>query len=147
MTVSPGSLNYGADKTAQTFTITNTGVNTLTWTINKDEINYAQGVDWIFDISPASGETNKEQDTVTVTVSRAGLEPGTYTATIPISSDGGDKTVTVSMEVTQEENPALRINPNVLYLRDTDTSGTVEIANARTGTLVWTIGDAGLLER
>jgi len=140
LTVTPGSLNFGADKTVQTFTITNTGVSTLTWAINKDDINYAQGADWIFDIAPASGETNKEQDAVTVTISKAGLVPGTYTASIPISSDGGDKTVSVSMEVTQEENPALNLNPKVLYLKDTDTSGTIEIANTRNGTLVWTIG-------
>jgi hypothetical protein len=140
LTVTPGSLNYGADKITQNFTITNTGASILNWTINKDEINYAQGADWIFDIAPASGETNKEQDTVTVTISKAGLVPGTYTASIPISSDGGDKTVSVSMEVTQEENPALNLNPRVLYLKDTDTSGTIEIANARNGTLVWTIG-------
>jgi hypothetical protein len=140
LTVTPSSLNFGADKITQTFTITNTGASILNWTINKDKINYAQGADWIFDIVPASGETNKEQDTVTVTISKAGLLPGTYTASIPISSDGGDKTVSVSMEVTQEENPALDLNPRVLYLKDTDTSGTIEIANARNGTLVWTIG-------
>ena len=77
---------------------------------------------------------------VSVTISRAGLLPGTYSATIPISSNGGDKTVTVSMEVSKAEDPRMKINPNVLYLNKADTSGTVEIANAGTGTLVWTIG-------
>ncbi|MCX5904844.1 MAG: hypothetical protein NTV89_15550, partial [Proteobacteria bacterium] len=51
LTINPVSLNYGADKIVQTFTITNTGPGTLSWNINKEGINYDQGVDWIFDIT------------------------------------------------------------------------------------------------
>jgi|GEM_PF-1202852 len=141
LTINPGSLNYGADKIVQTFTITNTGPGTLSWNINKEGINYDQGVGWIFDITPASGETNKEQDTVAVTISRAELLPGTFTATIPISSNGGDKSLSISMEVTAAEAPVLKLNPTVLYLKETDAAGTVDISNAGTGTLVWKLGD------
>ena len=142
LTVTPGSLNFGADAVVKTFTITNAGPGTLQWNINKDEINYAQGSwSWIFDIAPASGETNKEQDTVTVTISRAGLDPGTYTATIPISSNGGDKSLSISMDVTAAEAPVLNLNPGVLYLKNTDSAGTVDIANTGTGTLVWKLGE------
>jgi hypothetical protein len=140
LTVIPAALSFGADTTVQAFTITNTGVGTLSWTIDKAAVNYEQGVDWIFDITPASGETGGEQDTVTVTINRAGLEPGTYTATIPVSSNGGNKTLSVSMEVAAEENPRMNVNPGVLYLNSTESEGTIDITNSGTGTLVWKFG-------
>ena len=76
-----------------------------------------------------------------MTVSRQGFYPGTYTATIPISSNGGDKSLSISMEVTAAEAPVLNLNPGVLYLKNTDTAGTVDIANTGTGTLIWKLGE------
>ena len=45
------------------------------------------------------------------------------------------------MEVTAAEAPVLNLNPGVLYLKNTNTAGTVDIANTGTGTLVWKLGE------
>ncbi|MCX5902494.1 MAG: hypothetical protein NTV89_03280, partial [Proteobacteria bacterium] len=44
-------------------------------------------------------------------------------------------------EVTAAEAPVLNLKPTVLYLKDTDAAGTVDISNTGTGTLVWKLGE------
>ncbi|HNS32034.1 MAG TPA: hypothetical protein PKN36_03560, partial [bacterium] len=56
---------------------------------------------WITSVLPVSGTTTTEVDAVEIKVSRAGLAVGTYTATIPITSNGGNKEVLISMTVIE----------------------------------------------
>jgi hypothetical protein len=58
---------------------------------------------WI-SVSPTSGSSTGEHDTITVTVNRSGLSPGHYTGTVTIDPNyGSDQTVSVDMDVPESE--------------------------------------------
>ncbi len=97
LSVSPGFLFFlNRDATEQAVTITNSGTGTVNWEIGQAVYRPgAQG--WITAISPISGSSEAlEDDVVTIAVSRAGLNPGLYSATIPVeSSSGGNKNINI----------------------------------------------------
>ncbi|HEX5647291.1 MAG TPA: fibronectin type III domain-containing protein [Nitrospira sp.] len=81
----------GSNPSAQSFTISNTGTGTLTWTAGDDAA-------WL-SLSPASG-TNT--GTVAAAVNLTGLTAGTYSGTIIVSATGAtSKTLPVSFTVKQ----------------------------------------------
>ena len=88
LSVSPDSLDFGATQPQKTFNISNAGGGTLTWSVSEDKT-------WL-SVSPTSGTG---ADTITVNVDRSGLSPGDYTTDISVSSNGGNETVQVTMEV------------------------------------------------
>ena len=84
--------SVGASPSAQSFTISNTGTGTLTWTAGDNAA-------WL-SLSPASG-TNT--GTVSAAVNLTGLAAGTYNGTVTVSATGAtSKTLPVSFTV----NPA-----------------------------------------
>ena len=98
LVISPVALEFGSEQTEQLFTITNEGTGTLAWTVAEEET-------WLT-VSPGSGSTTTEADDVTVTVSRAGLDPGDYTGTVTVTPGEGDpEDVTVTMSVAEEPPP------------------------------------------
>jgi hypothetical protein len=102
LSVSPASLDFGATQTQKTFNISNAGGGTLTWSISEDKT-------WL-SVSPTSGTGDT---TVTVNVDRSGLSPGDYTAGINVSSNGGNETVHVTMEVEEIPSVDLRVEHTV----------------------------------
>ncbi|HDD25193.1 MAG TPA: hypothetical protein ENF52_07135, partial [Chloroflexi bacterium] len=89
---STSSLDFGTSATTKTFEVWNCGGGTLSYTISDDRT-------WI-SVSPTSGSSTGEHDTITVTVNRSGLSPGHYTGTVTIDPNyGANQTVTVSMDV------------------------------------------------
>ena len=116
-------LEFGETVTQRTFTITNTGTGTLVWEVSEDTT-------WISSINPESGSTTTETDNVSVTVDRTGLEPGDYTDEITVTSNGGNKNISVSMDVPATDTDGDGIldyweekwglNP---YSKDTDDDG------------------------
>ena len=90
--VDPTSLEFGYFDIAKTFTIDNVGDGILVWSITDD-------AGWLT-ISPISGDTTAEVDTINASVDRVGLTPGPYNATISITSNGGDQDIPVSMMVS-----------------------------------------------
>ena len=94
----PSLLDMSTVFDVRTFTIT-TSYGTLQWEIG--EVVYEAGSGWITSIEPKSGEVTVSSDSniVKVSVSREGLSPGRYTAVIPVSSNGGDGSVTISMDI------------------------------------------------
>ena len=89
LSISREELDFGSNETGMSFTINNTGGGILSWEITED-----QG--WL-SVSPSSGETSVESDQVTVTVNRTGLSAGEYTSQISLSTNGGDRNITVVM--------------------------------------------------
>jgi len=86
---SPSSLVFsatkgGPDPGSQTLSIFNSGRGTLSWSTSDDAV-------WL-SVSPTSGASIGEADTVTVTASAAGLRPGTYKGNITISAAGASNT-------------------------------------------------------
>jgi hypothetical protein len=91
LVVSSNSLDFGSTETIQNFTITNIGAGTLNWSISADQ-------SWI-SLWPSSGSTSTEEDEISVTVDRTGLSYGAYSGNLNITSDGGNETVSVDMNV------------------------------------------------
>jgi hypothetical protein len=128
--VEPDELDFGTVDTQKTFDITNIGTGTLTWSITADK-------PWIT-VSPASGSTAVETDTITVTVDRAGLPIGIHQGVLSVTSNDGNATVRVSMEVPGV--PVLEVTPTLLDFGTEEAKKTFTIANTGTGTLRWEIG-------
>jgi len=98
----PASLDFGTiliDSTdSATFDIWNDGVGTLSYSVSESE-------SWL-DVSPISGDSAGEHDSITVDVDTTGLTPGmVYHADIGISSDGGMGMVGVDMYVVSSITP------------------------------------------
>jgi len=79
----PQSYNFGAMDEGETdsiiFEIWNAGIDTLTYTISESE-------SWL-DVSPGSGDSTGEHDSITVDVDTTGLSDGSYFGEIMISSN------------------------------------------------------------
>jgi hypothetical protein len=106
----PPTTNFGTVPKDQTrtwdFFITNCGSGTLTWTITCDQPS------WL-NVNRAIGSTTT-LDVVTVTIDTHDLSPGTHTGHITLTSNGGDKTGTITVVVPKSkpqnqppENPTL----------------------------------------
>jgi len=103
-TPDPPSHDFGdmlEGKTAEwSFTITNCGIDTLTWNISKNKA-------WITEVDPSSGSTTTETDTVTVTIDTAGLTTCVQqTGTLTINSNAETKigTITVHPVADRDED-------------------------------------------
>ncbi|MDA2918524.1 S8 family serine peptidase [Desulfobacterota bacterium AH_259_B03_O07] len=114
LAVSPQSLNFGSTTTSLQLTISNPGTALLTVTSISDD------APWLF-----VDDTNFP--ILTVTVNRSGLTDGTFFGNIFITSDGGDKTVPVFMQV---QSVAVRGDIGTVFVLviDPDTLGTIEQA-------------------
>ena len=91
ISVNPTNLDFGGSETQLSFTISNVGEETLNWSISADQ-------SWI-SLWPSSGSTTTEEDEISVTVDRTGLSYGAYSGNLNITSDGGNETVSVDMNV------------------------------------------------
>jgi outer membrane protein assembly factor BamB len=84
LSVSPASLSpscqQGQNAAKQSFTVQNTGVGTLSYTITKDQ-------PW-FSCTPTIGISTGEQDIIVVNYATKGLAVGTYTGTITVTAPG-----------------------------------------------------------
>ena len=142
----PSSLQFtaqqGSNPAGQTLTISNAGGGTLTWTASES-------LSWLVG-SPASGALAPGQSgTINLTVSTAGLEPGTYSGAITISAPGATNSpalVSVSLVVTAAPLPVLNVSPASLSFSAPQGSNpanqTLTISNTGQGTLSWTASES-----
>ena len=89
------SLDFGTEATASTFTVVNGNAASepLTWTIDPPDPSWLS-------VEPDRGGAGSEAGTsVMVSVDRTGLEPGDYTGTLHVRSNGGLREVSVSIRV------------------------------------------------
>jgi len=133
LAVSATSLNFGTSSTNLTFTITNSGIGTLTWSI-------VSTANWIT-VNPTSGSTEKESDVVTVTVNRTGMSYGNHYETITVASNTNSKTFDIIMTVPNPNSPQLSAYPVTLNFETSETEMTFYITNTGTGMLTWNITD------
>jgi hypothetical protein len=85
ISLNPISLTFSANQNGplpptQSFTITNTGGGILNWSVSDN-------ASWL-DENPTSGNSNSQA--ITVSVNTTDLTPGTYNATITVSSSNAD---------------------------------------------------------
>jgi Tol biopolymer transport system component len=115
------SIEFGSESTSETLIITNLGEEPLEWSITTSE-------DWIT-VNPTSGTTSDLVSEVTVEVDRTGKVPANYQGTLSITTNGGDQTVTVGMDVVYmiSKIAFTRDNPNNynedIFIMNTDGTG------------------------
>ena len=97
--LAPGTLNaaasIGNSPPNQSFTVANSGLGTLNYSISDN-------VSWL-SVSPSSGTSTGEADTITVTYSTSGLSSGTHNATITVSDSNATnnpQTIAVTVNIT-----------------------------------------------
>lgn len=138
--LNPESLSFGLDGTSGTFTISNTGGDVLEWSLE-----IPGGVTWFSaqhrDGGATSGATPVGvEETILVTVNRQGQQAGDHEAELRIGSNGGNKTLPISMTVP---GPRLSVSPQTLVFAADDAARTLTVQNSgdATRTLVWSIDD------
>ena len=104
LSVNPTSLGFGSDLNTLSFDIKNIGGEILSWNITHDP-------SWI-SVSPISGTTTTETDTITVEVDRTDLSLFSYHGIIAITSTGGNQDVEVYMETTTTD--PVPIQPSIV---------------------------------
>ena len=120
LSFSPTSYDFCSIEQNQTvsttFEIWNSGMGVLDYTLSEN-------CGWI-NISPTSGTSNGEHDTITVIVNTTGLSKGLHTCNINIDSNGGNGTFEVSVYVTEpwSKYPNVTITKplDAIYFRDVD---------------------------
>ncbi len=92
-TLSP-SADEGTSPANDSFTVQNSGGGTLYYSITDN-------VGWL-SVSPSSGDSTGEQDTISVQYSTSGLSAGTHNATITVSDSGASnnpQTIAVTLTI------------------------------------------------
>ncbi len=139
ITVQPSSLAFSAwvgDAAAnQTFQIRNSGGGTLSYTVGEASA-------WL-GVSPGSGSSTGEWDTITVSASCSGLTAGSYNALITVADGGADnspQTVAVSLACTQRPKFAIMYESHSFSADAGQTAGSKSqyVWNQGGGTLEWT---------
>ncbi len=109
LVLSTHDLDFGSTETAQTFTISNGGAGTLTWTITDERA-------WL-SASPTDGSTSTDTTEVTVTISRAGLSTGHYMATLIVTPlTGAPQEVAVQMSVVDGGGGFVLVEPGTFTM-------------------------------
>jgi len=99
----------GTTAASQSFQVRNSGNATLDYTVGTNR-------GWL-SVSPQSGSSDGEWDTITVTADATSLTDGEYTGTISVSSTGASNSpqeISVTFSVGSEE-PTIVLNKEALY--------------------------------
>jgi len=140
LSVSPTQLDFTDNDSTKQVTISNSGSGTLSWEINDNETEYTSGENWVFAVDPTSGSVATTPQEVNITVNRKGLEGGTYTAMLPVTSTGGNRDIELTMDVATVENPIFTLSSQiVVFFNREETSKTFKINNLGTGSLTWEV--------
>lgn len=103
--IAPTTLSFGTATDTMDVLISNAGFEALSWSFTIPD-----NAPWLSaSLRQNTNLQNGSADSVTFTVNRAGLPGGNYTAEIPVTSNGGSSTITVSMSV-----PPLTVSTNLI---------------------------------
>ncbi len=89
--VSKTELDFGTSASSLTFSINNSGAQTLEWTVNEQ-------LNWLT-VNPGSGSTTTETDNIQVIADRTVLTTGDHSGQILVKSNGGDADINVSIQI------------------------------------------------
>ncbi|HOO57085.1 MAG TPA: S8 family serine peptidase [bacterium] len=103
--VSSSALDFAYSETSKTVLITNTGISTLSITSITD--TESSGGNWMSTSYAANGSGFD----LTVSVDRSGMSSRTYTGYVSIQSNGGNKTINVTMQVGE---PSVEPDPSCI---------------------------------
>jgi len=125
------ALDFGETETSKEFSITNSGDDTLVWSLYEDE-------EWIT-VDTTTGSLEATMSTmVTVEVDRSkALTIGVIDSTVTITSNGGNAEIEVIMTVS--EQPVLEVSPSALDFGEAYVVRKLFISNSGNGVLDWVI--------
>jgi hypothetical protein len=129
LTVTPILSDFGTSQTETNVTLSNTGTGTLSWSAVSSD-------GWIT-VTPNSGDITTNSTSAKLKVNRSGLAPGNFNGTVIFSSNGGNQTATVKMNIPAV--PILSVSPGVIDFGETSTTQNLQINNIGTGSLTWSI--------
>ena len=144
ISVTPTSLTFNADQggsnpSSQNIQVSNSGQQTLNYTISDDAA-------WL-SVSPDSGSSTGGANSHTVSVDISGLGAGTHNGTITITdSNASNSPQTVSVTLNIEPLPAISVTPTSLTFNATagqsnPSSQSIGISNSGGQTLNYTVSD------
>lgn len=136
LALTTSALDFGAAQTSLGVGINNAGAGALNWTATHLENN---GGDWL----SQGNSAGTAPSTLTLNVNRSGLAPGTYTAAVTVSSNGGNAQVNVSMTVAAAPaTPLLSVSTGMLDFGAALTQLPATLQNAGGGTLSYSAVNA-----
>jgi YVTN family beta-propeller protein len=123
--VIPESLFFSPNVTSQLLTIENAGTGTLRWKITVPSEGWLTA-------TPTEGDVAEQARTVNITVDRKDLACGTLSAELAITSNGGTKTVAVTVKIECPSIVGTVTDTNGQPLADVTVSITPDPQNTRT---------------
>jgi len=135
LAVSSGNLaisaRAGGHERSKSFEIWNAGGQTLTYTVQDN-------ASWL-SVTPASGTSTGERDTLTVQANPAGLTKGVYNGLVTVAANAGNAPLQINVTLTCNVN---RLNPT-----DYDGDGRSDITAYRPADNSWRVlgSDVGLM--
>jgi hypothetical protein len=141
-------LTFAPGTTSLPLEVWNSGAGTLVYSAGT-------GVPWLT-VTPATGTSTGEHDTLTVSVDRTGLDPAqTYSATLTVSSDQpGIASLTISVTLKAAQAPTANAGPDQTLI-DSDSNGSEVVtldgsgSSASSGSIInyrWTEGETVLYD-
>ena len=120
--ISTGKLDFNNSRKDMRFYVMNKGKGLLEWSIPSISTS------WIASVSPMNGAlTHQQYDAVQISVDREGLFQGAYTYGLPVTSNGGNDTLNISLSHGLTQDYEIRIN--VGGERYVDTNSNVWLAD------------------
>ena len=129
LSLSETGVDFGATGETVTLEIKNTGTGALKWEVTEE-------VEWL-STTPTKGETSRDADKLTLKASRRYLAPDTYTATVKVMSNGGNRTIVVKL--TKLPEPALQVEKKAVVFAESAEIASLIIKNVGTGILEWSV--------
>lgn len=128
--ISTTTLDFGANEISRTFEISNTGGDTINWSI-------VENIAWVT-ANPTSGKTtSSESSTVTLTVDRNGFNPGDYTQTLTVvTENSGSAEINLTMSIN---GAVLQIIPSELSFGTESSEESLQISRIGQGILNYEI--------
>ena len=126
LSVSATNLEFGTASNSQSFTISNTGMGSLDWTLSSN-------ASWLT-LSPSTGSVTSSPSAITVLLDRASMTPGIYSEIITVSTNGGSAVITLSATIL---GPELTVSNNSLNFGSSSTSLTFNVINSGIETLTY----------
>lgn len=128
LVVDKTALDFGATETVFPIEMTNSGGDTVEWSI-------IESIPWA-SVNPLSGKITTEPTTINISVDRNGFDPGSYAQTMTIASNGGTKTISLTMTI---QGAILQIIPSEISLGTEATEESIQLTRIGQGTLNYEI--------
>ena len=128
LAVSTHVLEFGKENSTLSFDVSNSGKGTLEWSVTED-------IPWLC-VSPEKGSSKGDKTSIVVTASRDGLENGSHTNSLVISSNGGSETLVATIEVDVLN---LSVSPEELDFGTVESTLQLMLKNTGTGSVRYSV--------